>query len=253
MPLNSSLPKLDHATYSISLPSDGTKIKFRPFLVKEQKILMIAEESKDPNQMMQAMINIIQNCVIEAPADFNVLKLPMFDIEYIFMQLRSKSIGESVEVGLKCEKCETENKVKINFDNAYVEKPETDLRVIPLTAEVGLKMKYPDISMADDIVKTQNVSDEGDSNNPPTKDTETIFNMIINCIDSIYSADNVYSAENTPRAELEEFVESMSQEHFQKINDFFVSVPTLKLPATFTCSNCGHENKADVEGLVSFF
>lgn len=233
-----ALPELNTARYSIEIPSTGQTVEYRPYLVKEEKILMMAMESNDQKAIMNATKDIIKACVFE---DIDIDSLAMFDIETLFLALRSKSVGEKVDVKIKCEHCEAVNELHVDFDE--VDKPVIDNENvnISITDEVGIIMKYPSVG---DVEKFTNDDAEN---------IETAMNMILACIDSIYDADNVYDAKDETQESLKNFIESLSSVQFLKLSQFLENMPALSYDADFNCVNCGKENKQLIRGLASFF
>ena len=241
------LPTITVPKYSLKLPSSGKEIKYRPFLVKEEKILLIAMESDDQKQMTGAINTIIKNCIFE---DLDVHNMPMFDIEYIFLQLRAKSKGEIVDLSYECEKCKKQIPTQVDLTKIEVTRIEGHTNKIELSSDVGVIMKYPSIAMQDTI-STDNT------------DVENVFATVTTCIDSIWDKENVFSAKDHTRDEIDKFVESLPDESFQKIQKFFDTVPVLKHDIDVKCLNkngkgkkasvCGHTEKRTLEGLASFF
>lgn len=232
-----ALPKLNSASYETTIPSTGQKITFRPYLVKEEKILMMALESNDQKQIIKATKNMISACVID---DINVNKLATFDIESLFLDLRSKSVGESIGLKIKCEHCETHNEVSVNFDDIKVDVPE-DNTVIMVTDTVGVKMRYPSF---DDIASIK-PNEEGT--------IESAFEIIMRCVESVFDEDNVYTAANEGETAIKDFIESFNSEQFKKVAEFFETMPTLKSVIEFNCVKCNEDNSTELKGLQSFF
>lgn len=233
-----ALPELNTARYSIEVPSTGQKVEYRPYLVKEEKILMMAMESNDQRAIMNATKDIIKACVFD---DIDIDELAMFDIETLFLALRSKSVGEKVDVKLKCEDCEHVNDLTIDFDE--IQQPVIDEGNVnvELTDDVGIIMKYPSLK---DVEK---YSDED------AESIETAMNMMLACIDSIYDADNVYDAKDETPTSLKNFIESLSSVQFLKLSQFLEDMPSLSYDASYKCVNCGKENEQVIRGLASFF
>jgi len=233
-----ALPELNTARYSMVLPSTGETIEYRPYLVKEEKILMIAMESEDQEAVMKAIIDVIKACLL---TELNVDVLPMFDIETLFLALRSKSVGEKVDLKVKCEKegCETITDVSVNFDD--IEQPVVgeEQTKIMLTDDVGVVMKYPSVNS---VAKMANADESADN----------ALKLIIQCIDSIFDADDVYPVENETDKSLLNFVESLSSVQFMKLSDFFNTMPSLSTTIDWKCS-CGMEQSKELRGLASFF
>ena len=229
-----ALPVLNNPNYEMELPSTGEKIEYRPFLVKEQKILMMAMESKDTSAQTKAVVDIIKNCTFGAIND-KVEKLPTFDIEYMFLQIRSKSVGESIEITVTCED-DGETKVPVeNLPWAQVIQPPT---IIPITDKIGLTMKYPTMKqlMKYDMAKIDT--------------TDGTFKIIGDCLESIYDEETVY--DDMSQKELNEFIEQMTTEQFQKVSNFFQTMPRLKHIVKVTNPNTGKENEVVLEGMQSF-
>lgn len=226
------LPVLEAPTYNLSVPSTKKKLKYRPFLVKEEKILMIAQESENETQILQAVKDIITSCTFEK---IDVNNIPMYDIEYIFLKIRAKSVGEVVSFQLKCEECGEYNKVEVNLEDVEVQFPQKEIDTnIQLNDSIGITLKPLRMS---DIKK-------GD---------DQITDAIIATIDTIYDSDNVYSASACSRKEMQEFVDSLSHQHLEKIQEFILNQPTLKHTIEYTCEKCGHKNSYELNGLQSFF
>jgi ribosomal protein L44E len=224
--------------YKTVIPSLGKEVEYRPYLVKEEKILMIALESNDQKQILTAIKDVINNCLYD---DINLNKLAMFDIETLFLRLRSKSVGETTEIKAKCEECEHEHLQEINFDDIQPPEIKKVVTKIELTDDVGMTLKYPSIG---DIQKHD--SDKMES-------VEGMMEVVVDCIESIYDADNVYSAKDESRKSLKEFIDSLNSQQFSKLTDFFENVPALNYNLNFECSKCGHKNEIELRGLQNFF
>lgn len=241
------LPKIDVPLYEITLPLLQKKIRIRPFLVKEEKILMMAMESEDSDAVLLAIKQIVNNCCVD-PIDVD--NLPILDLEYMFLQLRSRSIGEIIDLQYRCNNNEpTEDDadkrcgsiIKLSFNALEIE-PETNATHDPkiqLTSKLGVVMKYPTFKMMNSI------KDLGE--------TETVAKMITECIDYIYDLESVYYAKDTTEKELVEFVDSLTREQFSKIQDFFDTIPKMKKHLNFKCGKCGYEEEVVLEGIQSFF
>ena len=228
-----ALPKVSTPTHSLKLPSDGRTIKYRPFLVKEEKILLMAVESENEKEITEAVKTIISNCVED---DININDLPVFDIEYLFLNLRSKSVGETVKLNMKCEHCENECLVGVNLSEVEISRTEGHDTKIPLTGEIGVIMKYP----------TFGIAESADAKSNPLK----VVNL---CIDKIYDSKSVYDSRDSTDEELTEFVESLNHEQFQKIQNFFETMPKMQKDIEFKCSKCEKENSMVVDRLQDFF
>ena len=237
-----ALPIQSTPVYTLTIPSTKQEVKYRPFLVKEEKALMVAQQSENQTVMLDTLKEVLKNC-IKTPV--NIDEFAMFDFEYIFSQIRAKSVGENVELIVRCDVCpddEEKARVKLSFDltKLEVEFPEGHSKKIPLFDDVGVMMKYPSLSMVD---KLQAV----------TADAKTVFDVVIGCIDYIYDSEEVHYAKDTSKEELMEFLENLTQEQFKKIQDFFETMPKLSKHVSYDCPVCGHHHDKVVEGLNSFF
>lgn len=236
-----ALPIMSTPTYELTIPSTKQKVKYRPFLVKEEKALMIAQQSENATTMLDTLKGVIDACTF---GKVDIAKLAMFDIEYIFVQLRAKSVGEITELVFNCKECnDPKATMNINIDLTTVDVTfnEEHTSDITLFDDVGVKMKYPSIDL---INKLKDV--KGD-------DIDNIFNVVIQCIDCIYDADNVYAAADSSREELSQFVNNLTQEQFVKLQRFFETMPKLEKQLEFDCPVCGFHHKQVVQGLESFF
>ena len=198
-----ALPKLATPKYTMKLPSNGMEVKYRPFLVKEEKVLLMAVESGDEKQITSAVSSILQECV-ECEGGLNVSELPVFDVEYLFLNLRGKSVGETVKLIMPCKECNQDYTLNVDIESIKMTTHEDHEKKIQLTDEIGVVMKYPYFGMttADNIRKSI------------AKDPTKIVNE---CIDQIYDSKNVYNAKAYSESDLEEFVGSLNQEQFTKI------------------------------------
>ena len=233
-----AVPELNTSRYKVDIPSTGQTVTYRPYLVKEEKVLMMAMESGDNKVIMQATIDIIKSCVYD---DIDIDSLAMFDIETLFLALRSKSVGEKVDLNVKCEECGEGNEVQVDFDDINTPVVSHDNKQMMLTEDVGVVLKYPSVK---EIEKLTDVGDES---------IDSAMKMIAACIDSIFDADHVYPAsEETPKA-LNGFVESLNNEQFIKLSEFFTNIPALNSMIEFDCKKCNTPNKQELRGLQSFF
>ena len=242
-----ALPKLNIVKHNLILPSTGKKYTFRPFLVKEEKILMMAMESGEATDMINALRDIITSCVEE---DIKVNDLPMFDIEYIFLQLRSRSVGEKTPITYSlendnCEKVKGANcsyLVEINLDEVQVEKNKDHKDIIDLTKEIKIKMRYPKIEASAEIMGL-----EGE------KLIDKTFEMIGSCMEYIMEGEEMHQTSDYSQKEIDDFLNSLSSPQFREIQKFFDTMPKLRKEVTAKCSECGKENKRVLEGLGDFF
>lgn len=241
------LPKLDVPIYEVTLPLAGKLIRFRPFLVKEEKILLMAIESKDEDASILAIKQIINNCVLDG---IDVEDLPITDLEFLFLTLRARSIGEVLDLQYKCNnkvknesgeeaECGNHVKVEINLLDIKPEIPENHTKKIELTKTMGMVMRYPSF-------KTMTKSDSKD-------EVQKLMDVLVDCIDYIYDADNIYYSKDVPRKEMVEFVEGLTREQFSHVQSFFESFPKLKKKVNFKCPKCGYDEEIFLEGLQSFF
>lgn len=236
-----ALPKQKTLIYNTKLPSTQELIKFRPFLVKEEKALLIAQQSEDTLVLVDTLKNIVKSCVVNK---LDVNNLAMFDLEYLLLQIRGKSVGEIVELIFSCDECaDPKAKVAVSFDISKIEvvKDPTHSKTIPLFDDVGLVMKYPSI----DIIKNFESLD--------MDNLESVFDLIIKSIDYIYSGDKLFHAKEQSTQELSEFVDNLTQEQFQKLKVFYETMPRLRQDVSYTCPVCNKVHNKYLEGIETFF
>lgn len=232
-----ALPQLNTPSYEMEVPSTGETVKYRPFLIKEQKVLMIAQETGKEADMARAMCDIIKSCTEGQIKDPQ--KLPTFDIEYMFLQLRAKSTGAEVELELTCpDDEETKVPVTINLEEVKVQKDDDHSNEIMITDTIGLKMKYPSMM---DISKYQVGK---------TKTVDLTFGIIKDCLESVFDEEQVY--EDMGKKELDEFIESMNTDQFSKLQKFFDTMPKVKHTIKITNPNTQVESEVIVEGMQNF-
>ena len=232
-----ALPKLNTLTYELELPSTGEKLKYRPFLVKEQKLLMIAQESDDDKQIENAFAQILNDCVLD---DIDPYKMHMFDIEYVFLRVRAKSVGERVKLSLLCPDDEkTRVNVEINLEEVDVQQKEEHTNVIDLTEDIKLIMKYP-------TLKDMSGFDAGG-------DVSNIFNMIKRCVHEIHDGETIHNRVDISDKELDEFIGSMSTDNFDDLTNFFSTMPKLMHEIEVKNPKTKKKNKIPIEGFQSFF
>jgi len=242
-----ALPKINTPIFELTLSSTGESVKYRPFLMKEQKILLLALESGETKSIMTAVKQIINNCVV---GDIDVEKLPVFDLEYFFMRLRGKSIGETVDLQLrhptglnsKDEECQHVTKFTFNIMEVEVEKTitHTDKIIIDEETGLGIKLKYPTADFTE--MDTDNLSQ-----------LDVAVKMLISCIDYIYDKEEIYKKEDSTSLELQEFVDSLSQEQFKTVMNFFETMPKLKHTINWKCTGCRCDDEVTLEGMGNFF
>ena len=228
-----SLPKLNTPVYEAILPSTDKVIKFRPFLVKEEKVLLTAMEDGSQTALMNEIKTILKNCV---QGNLDVERLPLFDIEYLFLKLRSKSIGEISEIGLKCTdtECGGVNQLSINMDEIEVTKPEGHNRKIMISDDVGVMMSYP-------VMKTSGITEEDG------------MAIVKDCIEMIFTEEETHERDSFSSKELDEFIDSMDTKQFAKIKEFFDTMPKLQHTINYKCEKCGEDKEITLQGLDSFF
>lgn len=236
------LPKIATPTYELEIPSTKKKIKYRPFLVKEEKILLLAMETNDPKEIAESVKNVINNCIITRGV--KVDKLSTFDIEYLFLNIRGKSVGEEVEVMVTCpDDEETQVPMVINLDEIKVVQDPKHNRDIKLDDELTLRMKYPSLN---EFVKS-NFSNEEDMSIDDT------FGMITGCIEQIYNEEESWASSDSTPKELREFLEQLTSTQFKEIETFFETMPKLAHTITIKNPKTGVESDVTLEGLTSFF
>ena len=236
------LPKISTPTYELELPSTGQSIKYRPFLVREEKILVIALESEDTKQITTAVKNVIKNCI--ETKNVKVESLPTFDIEYLFLNIRGKSVGEEIEVNVICpDDGETTVDVKINIDDIKVQKNPNHEKKIKVDDNIMMEMKYPSLE--------QFIKSNFDLSTNDTMDQS--FELIASCIDKIFTEDEVWSASDVTKKELMEFLDQMNSTQFKEIEKFFETMPKLSHTVKVTNPKTEIESEVVLEGLSSFF
>ena len=236
------LPKIVAPTYTLELPSTGQEISYRPFLVKEEKVLVIALESEDNKQITNAIKTVIKNCI--STKGIKVETLPTFDIEYLFLNIRGKSVGEEIEVNVICPDDEvTQVPVTIDLDDIQVQKSDEHTNKIKLDNTLMMEMKYPSL---DEFIK--NNFDFNDENS-----MDQSFNLIASCVNNIFSEDEVWAAEDCTKKEIKEFLEQMNSAQFKDIEKFFETMPKLSHTIKITNPKTKVESEVVLEGLASFF
>ena len=242
-----ALPKVSTPTYELTVPSTGEKIEYRPFLVKEEKTLLMAAEDQNVSTITKAMRDIISTCT---EGDLDIKNLAPYDIEYIFLQLRGKSIGDVISLNLKkpesieCEEseCPAGNQIKINIDDIQVDTSKIVDSKIELTEDIGIKLGFPQLD------SVQKYTTKGGA-----MDASAVFKMINDCIEYIWEGKEIYKAKDATKKELNDFIESLNTEQFNKIREFFESMPRLRHEITWTCSKCDKSAPLLLEGIDSFF
>lgn len=244
-----ALPKIDLPLYETKLISSGKTVKYRPFTVKEEKLFLMAKESEDLEATFNAIKQVLTNCIV---TDMDVEQLPVFDIEHLFLKIRTVSVGEVVQLQYTCnnllpleegqeepKKCN--NLVQIDFDLNSVEVvnnvPDAKIQI---SDKLGIVMKYPTFDILKKVGDDENV-------------TDAIMDITINCIEYIYDEDSIYYTSEYTKEEIVDFIESLQTKDLEKIRDFFGMMPKLKKDVHFKCGKCGYEENIEVEGLQNFF
>ena len=230
-----ALPILEVPTYELTLPSTGKKITYRPFLVKEHKILLTLSEASD-DETSRIVTDLVDVCTFNK---INAKELPHFDIEYIFMFLRARSISEVVDVVITCVNCEEQYDSSFNIDNISVEKDDDHTNKVMLTDNVGIEMKYPKF---DQVVKVF------DNN-----DTDDVFKLVMKSIKGIFEGDNYWDAKEQTEEDIETFLNGLTKEQFDSIETFFRRSPKIVQVIKSDCPHCSHHNTSRIQGLQNFF
>lgn len=228
-----ALPLLTTPEYDIEVPSTKETITIRPFLVKEEKVLLTALEGGDEKEIVKSIKQVMKNCI---QSDVKIDTLSFFDFEYIFLMMRAKSVGDVIELNLE-HHCGETNKVGIDINSIEVEFSDDHSDTIKLNDDIGIKMKYPTISNTDMFT---------DAN-----DIDKMFQIMETCIDYVYDDDKVY--DEFSKKELKTFIESMNKDQLEKIMDFFNTMPSLEHQVEYTCTNCGEVQKYTLKGISDFF
>ncbi|MBM3418219.1 MAG: hypothetical protein FJY17_04775 [Bacteroidetes bacterium] len=240
-----TLPKLDVPIYETTLPS-GTKVSFRPFLVKEEKILLMAAQSKDDAAVLKAIIQILTNCVQES---IKITALPIYDIEFLFLQLRARSVGEIVDLRYRCNKkdetgksCGTSSEYQINMLEIQPTKNPLHNNKIQLTPQIGVILRPPKFDLVNkfDKQKDHNAA-------------EFLITMLEDCIESIFDQDTVYYTKDVPKEEVQQFVDSLNPAQQKLISQYFETMPKITYTLHFSCPKCGHKEDIVLQGINHFF
>lgn len=231
-----ALPKQSAPKYTCILPSDGREIEYRPFLVKEQKVLLLAQEQEDDAAMFRAVQDLITNVCEDVKSE----TLPVIDMEWLFLKIRSKSVGETANIKLSCTdpKCDGHGEAVVNLDDVEVVGDQPESKIM-LTDEIGIELRYPRVS---------------DVNQVQGKDQATqTLEMLKNSIVKIFDEENVYPTADASTNELNEFVEGLTMQQLEKITSYFDSIPSLQLDVESKCTTCDRELKTTAKGINSFF
>ena len=236
-----ALPSLSVPEFETTIPSSGRKIRFRPFLVKEEKLLFIALETKDQKETVRAVTKLLSDCILD---DVDISKLASFDFEYLFLQLRAKSVGEISELSIThndSNECKHSTKISINLQDIKPPKIGDDSsRNIMITDTIGVRLNYPNMDGLEYMMTLDGMNE-----------FDRVLKMVETCIECVYEGDTVYDSFE-PR-ELEKFIGDMSQQQFEKVVNFFSNLPVLEHKITWKCEKCGKDDFVDIRGLQNFF
>ena len=232
-----ALPKLNTPTYELVLPSTGEKVKYRPFLVKEQKMLMLAQESKDENSLADTLGQLVKSCTFEK---IDAENSPMFDIEYIFLKLRAKSVGETAEISILArDDNKTRVPIKVNLDKIDIHMTADHTNEVQIDEKIKLVLKYP-------VLKDMKHISESDD------DYKKMFAVLNKCIYEVHDGDKIYNAIDLTQKDIDEFVDSMNTSQLSKVLDFFTTMPKLRHPVSFINPKTKVKNEVVLEGLQTF-
>ena len=234
-----ALPKNIRPEYNTTIPSTGKRIKYQPFSVKEEKILVLAAESGDPDEITNAVSNVLERCVT-APSDFNVNELALFDVEFLFLKARSKSAGEKIKLIVTDPNDESYSvEHEVNIDKIGVEKDDNHTDLIALSDNVTIKMRYPDITFFNEGIRIDNIGNA--------------TNIVSKCVKQIIIDEEVYNDVDMSPEEVTEWLEGLTSEQFRKVTDFFTTMPKLRHKFTLKNPNTGNDFSIQLEGLGDFF
>lgn len=233
-----NLPKLETPKYGLNIPSTGKTIEYRPFLVKEEKILLIAQQTNKSKAMFKAMLDVIDSCTF---GKLKMKDLTNFDVEYIFLKLRQKSVGEVASLNIKCKECEASNPIEVNLEEVKIDLSEDKEKKVMLTDSVGVLLKYISALSVEKLASLEKDQDK------------LLTETVIQSIDHIFDENGVYPIKEANRSELEEFINSLNREQISKIEDFISSAPKLNHTLNFDCIKCELPNEVVLEGAQTFF
>jgi len=242
-----SLPKIDVPVYEIKLISTGKIVKIRPFLVKEQKLFLMASESEDPKETIRVIRQVLKNCIID---ELDIDNLPTFDLEWLFLHLRAHSVEEVVDLKYKCnnmikdelgeeKKCSGVVDFKLNLLEVQPHHSEGHTNKFMITQKLGLCLKYPTF----ELIEKYEALDEN----------QVLLEILVDCVDYIYDSEAIYYAKDSTRDEIREFVDNLQQKDLEKIKNFFETIPEIKKDLDFKCPKCGYNEQITLKGLQNFF
>lgn len=233
-----ALPKVETPIYTLTLPSNGKAVKFRPFIMKEEKALLFAYQSEDEQVLNDTLKEIVKACTLN---ELDVDNIPLFDLEYIFVKLRINSVGSLATLLSKCDVCQSSTEFEVDLDKVAVSRSEDHSNKIPLFGNVGVVMKYPTYEV---VQRLRNLD---------FKDPESNMDLIIEHMDYVYDSEKQYPAAETQREELVEFINNLTQAQMTLIKEFFKGIPRLQYKTVHMCGKCGTPKDIKLEGLKSFF
>ena len=239
-----TLPKIDVPTYDVTLPSNGKEIRIRPFLVKEEKLLLMAVESKDTENIIKTTKQVINNCIVGGDIDLD--KMPFFDVDYLFIALRAKSIGENIEVSYRCnnnvngQSCNGVFSVDVDISKCAIDKKEDITDIIKLTNTLSVKMKYPSYSIMKTITGNESV-------------LEKKIRIIMSCVERIVNGEKIYTSKDFSKEELKAFIEDLTQEQYKKLEEYIENFPEFYIQANGVCNKCGFDHQVRYTDFTRFF
>jgi hypothetical protein len=239
-----TLPKIDVPTYDVTLPSTGKEIKIRPFLVKEEKLLLMAVESKDNENIIKTTKQVINNCIVSGNIDLD--KIPFFDVDYLFIALRAKSVGEKIEVNYKCNRvidtqlCNGVFNVDVDISKCAIDKKDDISDIIQLGGKMSVKMKYPSYGIMKLIMGNESIM-------------EKKIRIIMSCVERIVNGEKVYTSKDFSKEELKAFIEGLTQEQYKKLEEFIDNFPNFYIQANGVCNKCGFDHQVRYTDFTRFF
>lgn len=246
-----NLPKIDLPTFEFEIPSSKKKVKFRPFLVKEQKVLLMALESGKETDILNAIKQIIKNCIVDE--NINIDELSSIDLEYFFIHLRARSIGEKVSLNYKCKnvvegkECGHNMQIEHDILSATIENHPEHNKTVFFNKEVGVVMKYPSMKMAENLILKTKAEQKNVS------ETDMALDMIIDCVDYFFDKENVFYINEMSRNDVKEYIENIPKKSLDQIEKFFNTMPTIKSIAEHKCEKCSFDHKIPIQGMINFF
>jgi hypothetical protein len=239
------LPRIDVPTYDLTLPITKEKVKYRPFLVKEQKLFLIASEAKEMKDVINTIKQVVKNCIVE-PKNYDVDHMSILDLEYMFIHLRARSMGENVELEFSCNNivdekvCNGKSKMVLNLLKAHLVEDPEHKNIISFTPTIGVKMKYPNFEISQKLMRDM-------------QSKADVFDGLVECIEYIYDGDTLIYPKDQKREELIEWFDALSNEHLEQLYTFVKTSPKIIAETKFHCAKCGYEEDVTLEGIQSFF